>query len=865
MIIKQTNEENLACKTLNYFLSRFRSHKIIKNFLIFALLFGLILFSINLLQSAGLIDRIKSHISTRSFKIPLNYLSGMLVEPERIIIDIKYEDYQKLAYNRAIALEREGLLPDYRDEVPALIRYNNESFRVNLRLKGHLGDHWSGDRWSFRISVKGDNTILGMKRFSIQHPGTREGLNEWYFKKFQEYNGLIHQRFDFVDVTINGKRMGIYALEEHFSKRLIENNRMREGPIIHFNDNILWTVSKQCLGYEESYWAADIDVFDSERIKNDPILSHALYKARNLLELLRVGKLSAHKVFDVKKTAKLFAISQLFGSLHPHEFHDVRFYYNPITSLLEPIGTDVGWIEEIDHLVGSAEKSKREKDFATWERRLFEDKIFFKEYVQALEEISNETYLDDFFKKTDKEKKEKLRLLYRSYPWYEFKDESMLYQNQEFIRNALNPVKALKAYSKEADSQKKSYCIELGNIQAMPVEILGILYKESVFFLPEKETIVSGKAKSEPIDYRKISFSIPSHLVLSDIDIVDLKIKFRIPGSSIIQYESIFPWPYSYDNFFVNDFIRQPANIYNFEFLSIDEKTKKIFFKNGEWNLTRSLIVPDGYELIAGEGLKLNLSNSAKILSYSPITFIGSEEYPIYIISVDSTGQGLVVINAGQRSTLKFVNFNNLSNPSQDGWELTGAVTFYESAVDISNCTFVDNRGGDDYLNIIRSDFVIENTSFNNAVADAFDADFAKGEISNSYFAKCGNDAIDVSGSFIEIENIFINEVGDKGISVGENSKMIVRSIEIDNSKVAVASKDMSGLDISNVKISNCNIGLAVYQKKPEFGPASIVATELIMNKVSMPYVVEKGSGLNVEGREIKFEQDNEEILAKVN
>ena len=32
----------------------------------------------------------------------------------------------------------------------------------------------------------------------------------------------------------NGRDLGIYALEEHFEKRLIEHNRMREGPIVRF-------------------------------------------------------------------------------------------------------------------------------------------------------------------------------------------------------------------------------------------------------------------------------------------------------------------------------------------------------------------------------------------------------------------------------------------------------------------------------------------------------------------------------------------------------------------------------------------------------------------------------------------------------
>ena len=87
---------------------------------------------------------------------------------------------------------------------------------------------------------------------------------------------------------------------------------------------------------------------------------------------------------------------------------------------------------------------------------------------------------------------------------------------------------------------------------------------------------------------------------------------------------------------------------------------------------------------------------------------------------------------------------------------MTGAVTFYEADVSINNCKFLNNRGGDDYLNIIRSEFDINNTLFQDVIADAFDSDFSKGKISNSLFINCGNDAIDASGSFIDIKNVFM-------------------------------------------------------------------------------------------------------------
>ena len=101
-----------------------------------------------------------------------------------------------------------------------------------------------------------------------------------------------------------------------------------------------------------------------------------------------------------------------------------------------------------------------------------------------------------------------------------------------------------------------------------------------------------------------------------------------------------------------------------------------------------------------------------------------------------------------------------MRNPSKNGWELSGAVTFYEADVAIDHCIFSNNRNGDDYLNIVRSEFDINNTLFINNLADAFDSDFSIGSISNTKFVNCGNDAIDISGTKITIENIFIDNIG---------------------------------------------------------------------------------------------------------
>jgi len=170
--------------------------------------------------------------------------------------------------------------------------------------------------------------------------------------------------------------------------------------------------------------------------------------------------------------------------------------------------------------------------------------------------------------------------------------------------------------------------------------------------------------------------------------------------------------------------------------------------------------------------------------------------------------------------------------------------------VDISHCQFVQNRS-EDGLNIIRGDFSIDTSYFAETSSDAFDADFVTGKITNTSFVDCGNDAIDVSGSSIRIRDVFINGAGDKGISAGENSQMNVKGLEIKNAEIAAASKDLSQLSITDVKISDCKIGFTVYKKKPEFGPSTMHLTNLQSSNIELPYLIEEQSTLTLDGNHV--------------
>lgn len=163
---------------------------------------------------------------------------------------------------------------------------------------------------------------------------------------------------------------------------------------------------------------------------------------------------------------------------------------------------------------------------------------------------------------------------------------------------------------------------------------------------------------------------------------------------------------------------------------------------------------------------QIDLKSGASFISYSPVNFRAADDAPIVFTSSDKTGHGVFVINAKSVSIFEGVQFLGLNSPIQNGWALTGAVTIYQSEVKFVRCLFKDNRS-EDGLNIVRSQFEISDSYFDNTFSDAFDGDFSTGSITKSHFKKCGNDCVDVSGSKIVVCHLLSEQAGDKGGSVG--------------------------------------------------------------------------------------------------
>jgi len=210
------------------------------------------------------------------------------------------------------------------------------------------------------------------------------------------------------------------------------------------------------------------------------------------------------------------------------------------------------------------------------------------------------------------------------------------------------------------------------------------------------------------------------------------------------------------------------------------------------------------------------------------------------------------VQDAGETSRWEYARVEKTTAIERDGWILTGGITFFQSPL-ILDHTRILHTQAEDGINVVRSAFTFQNTEFGHTASDAFDGDFVTGRIVDCSFHDVGGDGVDVSGSNLTVERTYMTNIRDKGISVGEASNASVHEVQVVDVGIGVSSKDLSTVSINGLEITRAvHAGLAAYIKKPVYGPASIVATNIYFNETDVEAIAQTGNFVEVWGKQIE-------------
>tara|TARA_B100000242_G_C43049886_1_gene490445 strand:+ start:911 stop:3559 length:2649 start_codon:yes stop_codon:yes gene_type:complete len=852
MILK---DQPIALKLKNLFnFLNFKIHKILKIvFLILALGFAYILGDEHGSHSKNVELKYKILRIYQFFKsISYDYFSiNTNNQFDTYTLNINFEEFSKLQKMRDSAVKAKIILPEHKKKVKGKIQLNNENEKiVNLRLRGFETSHVDDPKkWSFRINITNNNKSSynqKYKKFSLMHASRRFFIYEWIYHQALKDNGILSPDYEFVKLILNGDNLGIYAMEQHYDGVFLELNQRRDGPLFKINDdehlfkfksitdnNDNELLENYIYGYflKTDFWKSNLEpignlkIDDLSKTKSDKsllLLNQFDYVQKKYNEFVYNVDKSA-EIFDLDLFAKFYAISLIFGANHATSYEDLRYYFNPISKKIEPIGSD-GYDSDSDW-------DKKNNYFYFMNTgfvddpikiKLFNNQEFVTKFNYYLNDFLKTDYLNKFLKKNEKEINERLKLIYSEFPLFYF-NSSLLEKHKSMLETlfSLNDSSLITNFQILPDddlSDLNKISLRLENLsEIVAIKPLGLKYNEKVHYFKNLDVIALPNSPGQRKKYtymdtgldfknffngRTIEFE-NLYLIFSSIDNKEKEFYSKVQPRYFKSYKK------KKNQIVVNN---------NNDFLSFKEKSIK---------LNTDLIIPKNKKLLIYPGQEIILDNSS-IISYGTLIFNGTEKNPIKIYSPKNNKSGIVILNSKKENKFKFVKFENLSSKISEDY-LTGAITVYKSKVLFQNCIF-DKTHSEDFLNLISSKFIIQDTLFKNSKFDMLDSDFSSGEIINSSFFYSGNDAIDFSGSDVNLKNLVINNTGDKAISIGENSKLSIENIKIEQSLSGIAVKDESNVIISNTSINNSKNGLSSYIKKKNYKNSKINLENVTFN-----------------------------------
>ena len=780
---------------------------------------------------------------------------------ERFDLDLGYLQWQEIL-KQANSSKISGALMDS-DYVKAKIRFREKIYDAKVRLKGYGNDHREGaKRYSLMVSLSGDKTIFGNSKFAIQKPATRFFPFGYLFQRVVEGTDNLVPTRKYAHIYMNGENWGIMNLEESFTKELLEKQRAKESIIIRFPhefDKNIWSYNN--LNNVEPYrWYRILDQDFNIHLYNDKkYLENPVY--RKYFSYIQMESLkSSLEIFDINKLSEVFMLSSIWGNWHSILDYNLRYYFNPYTLKLEPVPTDQLWPVQLN-TKNPREELLHYKDSLPKIFRLLAESKKFEQAVLNNFDIISSAYdnLDSLYSEARSifpaDRIHDFSMVKSNIKTFNLNKDKFLKNDYLFDDTYIKNSHSLEDYPIKIPSDEQAALfenhiyarhysngvIELYNLLPDKVKILDILADGSSI-KNSPSVLLSYLEERSPLRFETDLKGIRDHRISIETEYRGYK---RITAIETTLISENMHNPLSLNS-------HNCQNMCTFE-------NGEYYFKEGNWfiadpiNFNGNVHIPANTNFI--------FSDNAYLIIKGALLASGKTSEPITFMPENKSWKGIYVINAVDKSRLNNVHFVGLQELSDGILNLTGGVNFYKSDVSITN-SFISEVFAEDALNIVKSNFSINNLRIEKTVSDGIDSDFSKGDIKDSFFREIKGDALDFSGSTVLIANVNTFDVFDKAISAGEQSNIRVNSSQLINSNIGITSKDGSYVEVFDTTIKEYKLyGVMSYEKKNFYSdPAAIELMECVIDG-DTPYLRQTGSMMIIDKKEIQSSSFDVEAL----
>lgn len=730
-------------------------------------------------QSFAAQNKSISDLKGCAFKITNSYVKD--IDNLRIkLIEIDVHDYRKWTVNGVrILTNRYRYVPDKykrRFNSTVTVTYQDESkckFEARVRHSGdekdHIGQFENSITQSLDVHLIEGN-IRGITKFKLLRPKTRGILeDEILITEILRNLNFLAPRTIKMQARVN-KVTSTMLFQEKAAKEMLEYNKRREGPILEADERFFFKAVSKIEDNHLSGW--DMGVVPLMNQSSKYMLSKQINT--NILE-----KSEGHKKMSLNAVANLNIVYLYFSNRFQDELNNFNYFdYDLDNTLLGNYNKHK--ISKLDEYNLFMQSTNSTHGLAANNRKFYWNSI--ENYFEPVNYDSNAN-IDA-----------------------EIPDGVFRYPISE---------KFLNSFSNLNNKIKKiNHSRVLNNLQ-----LSGLNYSKDKLEKKIQKILVNLK-KLEKNYLKYPSNKLIKHNQTKELDNIlanyHKNLKANHPETYLIK-----------NNFNINNF--QKCEIYLEKCLDIDFSTIELSnLLEGELTKNNS-----SFQYLGNDFIFKNFSNNFKFKKFKEssifyengISVFTNENENIINIRQNISGAKVFFINGTIKDTI--INFEGFEQPlekeninlkgfpiNESG--LTGCLSLIN--LEVRNISLsASNSSCEDSINFINTSGVIEDVTINASYSDALDIDFSNLKINNINVNFAKNDCADFSYGNYVIKNLNLENCGDKALSVGEKSELILENINANNSMIGIASKDSSIVTTKKITFNSVNTCLSAYKKKQEF------------------------------------------------
>ena len=667
--------------------------------------------------------------------------------------------------------------------------------------------------------AKEGNYFNLMRRYRLISLRDEAHIDTIIVNKIATKLGLIAPNSRMVILRINGRESGSYMLQEDRSAEWLErDHQLTNYTIIKNNDD--WDTGNR----NPHSASTDLYVGDTEISSNSPQSSpHALGAFDLLMRSIRHSDINQiKKLIDLDYMAKYMALLSITNTSSGIMGDNLKYIYNHATGRFKLIFREESYInknnariEDYNHSLFISYQTKEVKTFRLF-KLLLTDSNFLTKRDKELYKITQNN--QEWKAMTASLFSENFKVLIAS----QDPIKPIRARIEEFKKNFANNIEKADKYL----NYNKVYITKYTDIDGKQTLRALNDFTHPVMMKNIDETSTSYKDKDVVISPSKIDLN--QNLILKeqkiDININNIN---HLSFKNMITNEAILP-----RHIYFNEALARPlfSKMKSLETLKknyidyqLNEEKKVITIQSGQYEIKTNIVIPYGFNLVIKPGTKLLLDGGISVLVRGGLNIQGTRLQPVIVERGQDKPFGTLAVSGENiKDTRVDINFLKLRGGSEaiiNSSVFTGQMSITNANVSIKNSTF-ENSVSDDGINIKYSEVNISDSRFVDNFADQIDLDYCQAIITNNVFSykknskEMSTDGLDISGSKVEVKgNKFFN-MSDKGISVGEQSRIIISSNSFNHNNLAIAVKDGSEAYVGMNQFDNNHIDISMYIKK---------------------------------------------------